>query len=743
MRHYRSRPLISAILSILFGLVPTIFVLVHVFIISSPVLAASPDTLKESITQTSQKIQREAISIATSLKDGEKSCEPTDESSCDFYQKCNFAKRCQYDQEWPTRLTPEQALAIYQRLKTELGIDIPLILDKDRLDKLQDAALVSALQPDGCAYLASTAISYSPYAHAGTYIACALNPRKSDYDRFTLRGILSSTYPDLSSSEIGILEQRLREIYTSKAPGALLETTLFVNDIISIPGIVSAIRSAPSTVPKAFLLVKKYATNIPQLLPRVLGIFRKGDVTVSASTLASLARYSDEGIDLIPQVLYRLKHTNPTKFIKSSRQGALVPAWRSSYALKDVPEVYSDMKMMIAKVSSEFVPIFGFPGPNQSVYFVTGDGMVTLSGSKNVIGYYMHDRGVVINIALTLSNLSSSAKSITSTLTHEYIHWATNLAGSKSVFNKKLFSLVSGSNQEAHPLYAFMEGYTEYVSVRILKKLGYYTGSYAYPPQVEAVARFLGNGKYDHLFFEALKRQDIGYIIKKYGWTESQFIAWVMKNVPPLVRDVTLRRVEQGDKLQTGIQKVSAINLRPEQVQSIDFYDDARVTDSTRNTYELIKNLNAIVDTSKQDKLYLGSAADIYSLSIAQSVATTLQMSGGTLTLDQLNHSDSVSAVIEDLESMTVSEEVVMPDDERKIGEIEWQPLDPELPTSVDVSDVSREFLKYAITTDEAHTEATPTGDPRLESPKNITPDSIPKQDGFFQRIINWFSSFL
>ena len=67
-------------------------------------------------------------------------CSSEVENSCEFYQQC-VEGACIRKENWASELTPIQILAIYNRLKMDLGIDVPLLLDKERVSKLQDLGI--------------------------------------------------------------------------------------------------------------------------------------------------------------------------------------------------------------------------------------------------------------------------------------------------------------------------------------------------------------------------------------------------------------------------------------------------------------------------------------------------------------------------------------------------------------------------------------------------------------------------
>lgn len=511
-------------------------------------------------------------------------------SGCDFYENCinNF---CQFNSGWSESLTPTQAAAIYQRLKSDLGIDIPLILDKERVDKLQDAGIVAASNNNPCQY----AVMFDTTG-IGALNCFTLREDNPEYKRLTdvttLHGILQATYPDLSSQEISNLENKLRAVVKEKAPGAALETATFTFDLLSLPFLVKDVGT----------LGIKTLSKGGEILPKLLGLVKSsGSFYFDKEGITSLLSLAESNgykvLDFATQMKGYLKTVQPYKKITLGKKFFIFPnkiaLWRSRQVLtSDTWNLFSNgITIAFQRLGARLA----MPIESQSIYFI--DDIARIVGpTRNAIGVYLSS---IDGFVLDIKTIQWGVKQMVEVSIHEKIH---------QILSRKGISQYIASLAQKGQFWnyrAFEEGVTQYLTEYIMREMGYdiQIGKSAYAQQVLAVQKFLGDGKYTEILIRSIQEGNFRYLLDQYHWDINALQRWIISNVRPISKnehDVILNIInspveavsfEPSSYYYTGNYEENLISHSP-----FSFPNNVDVTPLNLSAYTLIDELNRIVN---------------------------------------------------------------------------------------------------------------------------------------------------
>ncbi len=561
-------------------------------------------------------------------------------AGCQFYESCTNSF-CQYNPNWSNDLTPVQALVIYDRLKTDVGIDIPLILDKDRISKLQDGGILIAGSDSPCA-------SSFMFDTTGINTMGCLNNYNNNPDfqkaqnSITLHGILQATYPNLNDQDITILEQKVRAVAQEKAPGALLERTLLYIDVTTLPAIVNDVKT----------LSIKALNKSGELLPKVLDIAQSSkSFFFDKEGLAALrdvaASNGQRALDFTSQMQGYLGSVNPTLWVKGT--AGKVSLWRSSLVLDQATK-----DLFTHKLSSIFPSIasrLGLAYNGESIYWTSDITRIVGQQGRHVAGVFIPRENV---FAIDIKIIPKGIDYIGQVAAHEKIHYFLNQLGIRQYIFTRLPTFAERNFTHLEQYRAFDEGVTEFLNETFLNELGYRIriGSQAYGEQVLAVQKLLGNGRYTEDFISAIRQGDLRIYLQKINWTEDMLRRWIA-NMPPIPlsekeQDTVVTLNNQNSLSNRLFQPVYASDINNNQLTgnysddllfnvSFTYVDKADETDINTGSYTLVNELSGLMDQNNLSEIPVDDQNTMRLLLLAGSMTNDVNNNQPT-NLDLINN---------------------------------------------------------------------------------------------------------
>ncbi|MBI3379322.1 hypothetical protein HY029_01045 [Candidatus Gottesmanbacteria bacterium] len=523
--------------------------------------------------------------------------------SCEFYEKCleNF---CQYNSNWGGDISPLQVLAIYDRLKTDLGFEIPLLLDKERISRLTDLEIATNFD-NPCTGFAGVMMGSSYECN----MAYLLDPKyKKEIDRMKISTILRGMYPELSDQDLKTLEKKLREHNSNETPRSSLEFALFQVDILSIPYVVKDLGS---------LGIKTLSSGSKDLLPKFLGLIKSsGEFTLDKESITALkeisSRSTRRAIGLTSQLQAYLKRIEPYKVIRLGWQN--VPLWRSKQVLN--PEKWQEFRDALSRVTPMVSERLGMIPEANHVYWT--DDIRKIVGNRSAVAVYLDDYKIWI---LDIREIQKGVVEMVADVVHEKIHYILSQKGVA-----QYIADLGGrwnSNKYFWNLKAFEEGLTEYLSQYFMRKAGftyYYT---AYEQQVQAVNRLLGGGKYIEIVIDAIRTGDFRYFLNSYRWSTNDLFKWILGHFSPASQFMNLFSVNAASEINQNFPPDYEANIQPN--LSYIFNNDPEENLINKATYTLIDETNRIMDENGINEITIEDVSYLKYLVLAASISTNLE----------------------------------------------------------------------------------------------------------------------
>ncbi|MBI3379323.1 hypothetical protein HY029_01050 [Candidatus Gottesmanbacteria bacterium] len=543
--------------------------------------------------------------------------------SCEFYEKCseNF---CQYNQNWGEDISPLQVLAIYNRLKSDLGIDFSFLFDKDRINSLQNGTYLARIKFDSLCLSATSRVM----DENGKFV-CNLegldDPAiQKTLDDMKLPTILKGLYPNLSDENIALLEKKLREVNLKSTMGKTsLELILLEIDIMSAPYFAKDIGQ---------LGLKTLTSGSKELLPKFLGIIKTGKQFFfdreGINALRTISTHSsNNAVDLAAQMQAYLRKVKPSLIIRNTK-GERVQLWKPMDVLS--PQMMIEVDDALSIVRPSVYERLGVKNTGAQIYFI--DDIRRILGNRSGDAVFLKNLGIMV---LDIKTIPKGAGIIVRDIIHEDIHFILQIKGIRKYIEN--FAGQSNSKKYFWNLRAFDEGLTDYLTEYFMKIIGFSIENTPYQTiykqQIEAVNQLLGGGKYVEVLINAIRTGDFKYFLNAYSWTPNKLFQWIIGNLKPVSQshhenNLSLDKVlnlfkahaasEEPDYSDPNYEANIISNL------SFEYKEQADATTINKSSYSLVSEIDRIMSENNLNEFPIEDEYALKSLVLAGSILNEL-----------------------------------------------------------------------------------------------------------------------